>query len=512
MNYLEYQIKTLAPVIISQTSGDANITNSLDFINGSTLLGCFASRYIKKANLFKEAHLDPQFYNWFLQGSLTFGNGYHKLNNKGKYIQLTPTPLSIHAFKVGKRLVNLASEEVEESTKAAGGYCSLSSEGYFSGSPEKNLNFHQERDRGTGSSKEGRIFNYESIGSGQVFGGLIEGSREELLKFKEVMGESFISYLGRSRNTQYGRVEITLSEVKEDTREFEIEEDLVLTFTSPVILINKYGYPDTNIEVLKDYLDQFLGKFEYSIEKVFSRVSQIENFVAVWTIKKPIDKAFVAGTTLKLNFPYGISEEIDEKVRKLLQEGLGERRNEGFGKISLLPKDKINNWSESTSKIPSKPEGVPPQLFKEIIYTITLKEMEKGIQLKARQVAQDFLKETDKKRISSSALGRLELMLKALDSREFLRQVTETLRGTAKDKLKVIRNKHNTLAAELKTFNTEELVNQQLSSRNEWTKLIKECSLDVTTPVIMEQMYKSYWLTFFRTMRKSKTFDERGGE
>ena len=49
---------------------------------------------------------------------------------------------------------------------------------------------------------------------GQIFKGEIHGI-ENLEKLKDIFGEKFLAWLGKSRNTEYGKVEIQLSEIIE---------------------------------------------------------------------------------------------------------------------------------------------------------------------------------------------------------------------------------------------------------------------------------------------------------
>ncbi len=83
MNSLEYKVKTLSPVIISDNGADVNFTPTKDYLTGTAILGFFAGEYIRHC-LKREsgaAHQDERFRKWFLSGGLVFANGHPMIND-----------------------------------------------------------------------------------------------------------------------------------------------------------------------------------------------------------------------------------------------------------------------------------------------------------------------------------------------------------------------------------------------------------------------------------------------
>ena len=120
--------------------------------------------------------------------------------------------------------------------------------------PEKVINFHHQRDRLSGHTKDDGMFNYEALAPGQVFKGKIYGDANALADFKEAFSEEFSARLGKSKNAEYGKVEIALSEIiDEDTditnHDIKDKDFALLTFISPCILFNKTDFP-THLRII----------------------------------------------------------------------------------------------------------------------------------------------------------------------------------------------------------------------------------------------------------------------
>ncbi len=509
MHRLRYKIKTVSPVLISSISGDVNMIATMDYIPGTTILGLFAARYIKK-NKLNDAHIDKHFYNWFLNGSLKFSNAYLTVYHEEREIELLPTPLSIHKEKADENnILNLIMNETEELTMPVGKYSYVSSGDILIESPEKIINFHHSRDRLKGHSEEGTIFNYESLIEEQAFSGFIFGKKEDLGQFKDIFGDKVFAHVGRSKNTQYGKAEIELLNIDE----FKVDElednELTVTFISPAILLNKFGYPEISIDVLKEYLANFLNLNEgdFDIERPFAKSESVENFVSVWRLKKPLDKAFSAGSTFNIKFKNILSDELKERLKALQIEGIGERKNEGFGQIKInWELEETFNKKEPKKQEIDRPHGNPPPIVKEIFSIVARKSIEGEVEKEAFNRAKEF----NKNRLSNSLLGRLELILKASASDKDFKNKIEKLREIAKGQLKRCRNERLTLY--------DELMSESPDLENIFNNLIK--GLDQIANLAQfnfrkdkgfkNELYRLYWLTFFRRMRNLNKTEERG--
>ena len=538
MYSLEYSIETLSPLLLSDSNeagGDAVMVKTMTYVPGTALLGVLAAKYIASelaANIKKvmAAHEDDDFYNWFLRGDIVFSNAYlcgH--DERGERIKFYPVPPSLQRPKVPtaeteKTVYNLAKKEkteIEGQLKSLQGYCHLQAGQIIIKEAEKIINFHHYRqDRLKGHSVSGGIFNYEALAAGQLFMGKIYGSKNDLDKLKKMVGNKLPAQLGRSRQTQYGQVEIEFGAVKKyevdkDARASSSEckvngDEVVLTFTSPVILLNEFGFPAVSVQILEKYLQDALktsetSKSDFTVESYFGRAVNIENHLAVWKLKKPLDRALSGGSTYVLKFKNGIDAEIEEKLRQLEYSGLGERKNEGFGQLLLdwAISEQYQQKKIESAKPPQKPTGEKPLLVEEIFSALVREDIWKTVTVMALE---DENRYKNKSKLSNSLLGRLELILaKAVTRKSFLVEIGK-MRDTAREKLEACRdnNSKQTLYKVLIEGKTPEW--QILFSRlsKSTGKVMSEVNFKLDEQEeLKDELYNKYWQTFFRAVRRS---------
>lgn len=537
MSTLKYRVRTIAPVLIS-SGGGSNVTETKEYIPGRMLLGVFAAKYIQNVLNEKQlpAHEDKDFYKYFLQGDIVFSNAYLIIEDSKKEIELLPTPLSIQMSKADENdFFNLMREEVDETTKALGKYTHFSSDkGIIVDLPKKRLNFHHYReDRIRGHGTGGGIFNYEALAEGQLFGGTISGEEKDLCRFKKKFGSKFSARIGRSRNSQYGYVEIELLEIENLLRNKAREtndkikagqNEVVLTFISPLILVNQYGFPEVSLEILQCYLEKFFNcntaAEKFRIEKCFTRIERIENHVAVWRLKRPLDMAFSEGSAFKIKFKKAIDKELERKLLNLAVHGLGERRNEGFGQVLLRPlMGEKYERRDVGKKREKKPQNNPPQLVKTIFVAIIKKNITESAVRKALSDSRDVCLFGGK--LSNNLVGRLELMLKAAEGTEVFVQALEKLQQTAQTALKSCygRDSQQTLWEKLEKTTKKELIDDlyrksSLSIRGITSILEFKSNFDFKNETrFQEEIYKKYWLAYLRNIRrKNKEIKKKGKE
>ena len=503
MYSLNLRIKTLSPVIITGNR-DIGITETFDYISGSSVLGVFASQFIEKKGL-ANAHEDEIFYNWFLAGNLVFSNVYPVINDGSKELELLPTPLAVQKDKNEQSIMNLALQETQDKTKPIGGYARLNGNQITCYSPTKHLYFHHYReDRLKRHNVASGIFNYDSLDEGQTFAGTICGKKSDLEDFKKLFGNNLSAKIGRSRNTQYGEIEIELLGIKELNPGFEIDDnEIILTFTSPVIMVNEFGFPDVSLKTLSQYLQDALGDIYFEIERYFAWSEDIENYLSVWGIKKPLARAVSAGATYKIVFDDLMNETIMDKLINLVKQGLGERKSEGFGRLvinyaigdNFIEKDVINKTVE-------KPADDLPETVKQIFACIARDNIIKVIELEAVSDVNSILAKYFSK-LTTSTVGRLELMLKSSESFDsFVNQLSD-LRKTAKDKLKNCRMQKETLLQVILDKSKPDLEKVFRNLDKSIQKIAAEACFDyMDDDAFREHLCKIYWLTFLRLMRK----------
>lgn len=508
MRRLRYGITTLAPVVLSAGSGDANMVGTFQHIPGGTALGATAARFLFQNGIdSRSACHDERFYNFFLKGSIRFGAAFIKLTDEdGETFVHFPTPWSIRREKRGDSIFDLLrtddeDEEPEEQTKSAGGYCRLDESGISFAAVETGFSFHHARDPETGTSKKEQIFNYESIAPGQTFQGEIRGDSEMLKALADSCGNAWTGHIGRSKNSQYGKIRFQfIDKTPQPLPAPEISKgETPLTLVSDTIIYNDNGFSTTD----RDSMERCLG---LTIKKCFVRRGDVETFVSVRRMKTPSEACFKAGSCFLIETP---DEEAISRLAGFQETGIGERTHEGYGQCvpGVQTETEPTERKLKPPRIP-RPDGPVPETAKSIIKTLIRDAVRKEVELEAMREMQEF----DRcKSLSTSLIGRLGAMVRGADQAEFIKRVGD-LRRIASDNLKKCRNRSQDLREFLlnkRVTAAAVLKNPQLSGLQ---GLCEEIGYEPENDADFEtELYQTYFTAFFSAMRKTVK-RSRGGD
>lgn len=347
-------IDTLSPLILTRMSNSTVMTDTKLAISGTILRGVFAERYIACRHLGKDAHKDPAFRRLFF-GGLRFVDA----NPVTCGMRAIALPLSLQKEKAKNGAEMPAIQDLLKTPEPKLGYKSLRgyaavSEGdgaIASASVRTSVALHMSRsgagERLVGSSRDGGIFNYESINAGQSFEGAILGAEEdiaELLAACQITGGKLHARIGRSRFTQYGDAEITLPP-REDAEAdgFDIEGNLadgtifLRLDTAFLPQTEAHGaLPDADVLLQAAIAPQMGAGF--SLGRVYAAAAEVENFVSIWGMKQPREYGLAAGTVFELKKDGVWTDEDKANLAALCTDGIGRRRVEGFGQLRVWPR------------------------------------------------------------------------------------------------------------------------------------------------------------------------------
>ena len=485
MKKISFKISCLSPILIPGAKTDPNSVTSLDYIPGRLLLGYYAGKFIKANELGDDAHLNSDFYSLFLSDSAIFSNSYITDEDNRIYI---PTPISIEKEKYEKEIYDLlilADEDSPENpTKKIGGYIHISGDDVYKKEVEKIYNFHHERNRETGSTKKGVIFNYEAIAKDQAFLGEIVYDEKFEPTIKSFLKDEII-YLGKSKNSQYGKVKIEFLENIDELN--KDEDDKTLTLLSDTIILDDNGITSLNI-------DNFAKKLGVKITNSFVKPTVIETYNSKLRFKTPSKDAFLAGSCFML-------EKLPDNYKELEIRGFGENRNEGFGKVifGLQKNDNELSLKERDNEPKDKPKYELPKIAKEIMRELIQNKMVERVKISAMEEANEF----QNKLISSSLAGKLQLFVKNSKNFTDFEKKMKTLRDTAKNSLQKCNNKSKYL--------NEYLENERLLSEeqeNHFTKAkLNEFDFIIDKNLLFKEFYKEFFITL-RKMNKNKGGEE----
>ncbi len=492
MKIIKVEVKTINPVIIPDKGFDSTMTNTKSFIPGNSILGLFAKEYIKNNKLEKSAHKDDFFKKSFLDGGIIFSNLYIK-DNEREYL---PTPLSVRYAKNDKAKIYdllLQDDDFDIQTKNINSFSHFDNDILYQKSVDKGIAFHHARDRESGTSKEGIIFNFEYIRENQVFSGYILGEDTLIEKFFTSFEKELYGRVGKSKNSQYGKVEVKLSEPSDYSAINENESEngeVIMTLLSDAIIYNKFGFSTTNVQDIERYLGT-------KIKKAFIKQDRNEQFVGIWHLKKQSENVISAGSCFLL-------ESLPEKFREFAEKGIGERVNEGFGRVifNYQQEDELVSQSSRSEKVLTRPPKKPSKEVQDIVVAIVKEKILEKAKRTALEEASNF------KRIpSKSLLGKLQSMSKDIGSfKPNFEQLSK--KDIAKNQLIKCHNNNATL----KDYINKKLESDFSDVESDFISLLKDVGLQESIiqidRVFAEELKSRFFITFFNFLRKKEVKDE----
>lgn len=284
-------LRNLTQLSVTSTKGE----KSLDYINGSSILGYFANRYLKN-------HIvDKRFYELFVEGNLKFHNAYI---TDEEYHDSFPAKASLFKEKTGDKyfdkLIYVASEQNDPviMKKVRDKY--LVNRDVLSSAKEMVYHHRRPSDKRIGHSvsnesiEDGGFYQLEVLSPYQNFISYIQGKGKDL---KEILADcpSHIQ-IGKSKTTQYGNVELVKVEVIEyQPKVIKAGTEVMCTLLSPLVVLNKKLEADlTNATLLETC------KIENN-DTVVCHVghSEVGGFNAKWKLQKPSYYAFSKGSCVR---------------------------------------------------------------------------------------------------------------------------------------------------------------------------------------------------------------------
>lgn len=440
--YWPYTLTLRSPVIISAPGGDPNSSLTLSWIPGAALRGAVAAAFGDPGG---DCAQQRGFHDLVLGGRVRFLNAYPA---PGKN-RCLPRPLALRQTKnspesgPGISVFDLAAFHgnpaandggawpAEQLVDPPGEFLELAGSTLTLVRPAAGSRLHHQRDRARGRAwkdkngrEHGTIFFFESLDAGQSFRGLVQVRGESgndtapiAERVKSLAGETIL--IGRSRRAGYGGTagiawgDPACREVEDSGPEFfrPISGDLEpgaefrLLLLAPCVARD----PETG-QVAPGALPVLLEKLlNQKAEPVRRRwaFDVAGGFNRKWRLETPQAPAAAAGSL----FVFRAKEKIPvDFLRKLEHEGVGERREEGYGRILFLhhhigQKIVLNLPDEKPS---GRPAADPPELVQVIERRVLEAQVGRAIEETAATIAGGATRLP-----SASLLGRLRVPLRA---------------------------------------------------------------------------------------------------
>jgi CRISPR-associated protein Csx10 len=300
-------------------------------------------------------------------------------------------------------------------------FCTIDDEQIIPYSVQKRMNIHHQRNRQKGRSHKGQgeIFRYEGIDSEQTFQTVIlSQNNNDLALLQDLLNRENI-WFGGSQSAGYGRGKILDIKPDDDWTEIERQESdridyqyLTITLLSDTILRNEWGQYIADSQLVKTEIEaQLAQELEFKEHGIYSNHTLIGGFNRKWGLPLPQIQAIASGSV----FVFQKDDITEEEVKQLEEQGIGERRNEGFGRIAI-------NWLEELEEFTAivfKPEvnelklNLSESESIDIAQTMLINMVRKKLEQKLQDKVGRFeIKNHDD--ISNSQLSRL--MIVARDS------------------------------------------------------------------------------------------------
>ncbi|MCK6622773.1 MAG: hypothetical protein HUU32_16915 [Calditrichaceae bacterium] len=368
---MQVVLKAEAPIAVLRTRASSQFVKTLDYLPGSAVRGAFAEIFINKRGT-----EDPDFKHIFVEENIWFSDFLPNYADESPLV----LPLSAMACKryglshtqsVQDRLIHeITGAPRSESSKR----CPECGEpldrvsGYLSDlKTRKNvkigrqLRMHVGISGTTGSAMHGLLFSYEMLteketpAGGEVtdmkFIGTLESDSGEVLEAlqKVIPSREHLS-VGKARTRGLGELSIQYHEKLKSANSFLERWDnfnagvvkhggdpqqcyFSIILDSHLALKDRLGRP-----VLGDIQAAHLGLEESAQVEIcaaFLAPVVVPGWNAAQGLPKPDTHALSRGSVLTFCAPETLKKSLRQQVMELEKQGLGERRAEGFGKLSV---------------------------------------------------------------------------------------------------------------------------------------------------------------------------------
>ncbi|WP_293334380.1 CRISPR-associated protein Csx10 [Microcoleus sp. CAWBG58] len=422
MKAITLTLQTQQPILATSFQGDPNSDVSYSYIPGSMIRGAIIGRYMRQHHLSEFDLTNDEVKRLFFDANSTrYLNAYLLSQEKKRTLPLPlcwfkdkddelndNSSITVYDFSIDRG-------DNPETPKSVGEYFWTNKGGVVNLYKDKRrINIHNFRDRQKGRStdNQGELFRYDALDAGQKFQSVILCEDGDAITLQMLLVTEPNIWLGGSQSAGYGHTKIIDLEILNHNHWHEIgipaeerednDELLSITLLSDTLLRNECGQPVADPMLIKQAIEEVLNISLPETSNIFAGSTLIGGFNRKWGLPLPQVPALAAGTAIVFE---GI--EINEsQIKQLEASGIGERREDGFGRIAIngLKKEhfiaSLPNSSDTSSLPPLKDE-VSRLLAEQMAQRLLEQKLEQELQKKVGYLSlQDG--------ISNSQLSRLQ--------------------------------------------------------------------------------------------------------
>lgn len=452
---LRYRLTFKEQVVIPTADGDPNTVVTQQEVPGSSVLGAAAWNYLRHTEDSPET--DETFRRVFLDGGLCFLTAYPEAVDTQQ--RLLPIPHSIREFKKSKAtIVNFLKQPpaklINQPTKRLGRhYGRIGGKGLETQTVKTKRNYHHaradNRTKGRALEGSGTIFQYEAIQAGQIFQGAVLGSKSELADLQKWLRDGSLIRVGRSRSAQYGETKFEwIGKIEKLCKHTEwngflsqspprnLGKRLIITTLSSLLNVNDRGHPDVNFPVQELAAVLGLKASDLTLSSSYTRTETISGYNSHLRLPRQQVPAIGAGSVFEFELARDLTETDQKQLLKLERNGLGMRKNEGYGRVAVNRQDDIDLTTEiqldalKQEKEPDVPERQVTPKVQELLEGVVLRRSLAKMQAFAIKAANLIVDQIPSNKLPSNALiGQFRVFLQrddfAKSSKEFIKLAEE---------------------------------------------------------------------------------------
>jgi len=351
------------PLLIAQRAESGNQFDTRPLIPGSALLGALAGMAAERCKLADQSDY-RDFVALFLRGGIAFPMLYPAYYGSSNIYPAIPAPLdlmtcSVVPFEVNEEGHGLFHAEKDKKCPAPeccnrleplDGFLLLKNLEPFTLRPQRSSELHIRIDEKTRRAAKGDLYGYSTLSSGQYFvGEMLCADEKTWQRLQEMTGiaekKPLTLRLGKARWRGYGQVTVWLErygnkpqtwiQLPLNERIKDLTQPFTLTLLTDTIIANPWG--QQAIGFSEDWIEPILGfkPGELEIKDAYARIRIVDSFNSTLGLPRGRDTALMAGSSACICLKNPPPDGWAERMEKLELEGIGVRRNEGFGRIAF---------------------------------------------------------------------------------------------------------------------------------------------------------------------------------
>ncbi len=332
MKALVFTITTRQPVLANALEGDPNSGETYPYIPGSLIRGAIIARFQQQLDL-----KDPETHTLFFSNNVRFLHAYPVQDGQ----RAVPLPVNIKPAQTTQKQAQQQKREKHDPSEWL-----IPNQKFAT---TRHLNIHTTRNRAKGRSTRdaGAVYRYVSIAPHQDFQAVIVGDEPMLNHLKTIIDRLIAQqptlWMGGARSAGYG--EVHWHDVNWCDTWREIEATIPTTKTTMTLLSDAI-LRDSDGQYARSLTGDVVGLNGATLNLTASNIKYtvIGGFNRKWGLPLPQTPALAAGSVLVWN------NAMQKDIENIEAEGIGERRNEGYGRVTFADLQTDRATAESTER------------------------------------------------------------------------------------------------------------------------------------------------------------------